>query len=50
MIDLVDCISVKPDDNGRKPSAFLVVTRDESVCMHASNDNEREDWLSAIGK
>lgn len=50
MIDLVDCVSVKADMGSKKPSALEVVTRDETIAMHAATDHEREGWLGAIGK
>jgi hypothetical protein len=50
MIDLVDCVSARVDSHSKKPSALEVVTRHETISLHAHSDMEREGWLSAIGK
>mmetsp|Transcript_2456 Transcript_2456/g.2418 ORF Transcript_2456/g.2418 Transcript_2456/m.2418 type:complete len:131 (+) Transcript_2456:84-476(+) len=50
MIDLVDCISVKPADaKTRKPFSLEISSSDDSICMYAESEREKDEWINAIG-
>ena len=50
-IDLSDCLTVKSaDDKINKPHCFEVSTRSKTYYMYANTENEKDEWIGAIGR
>lgn len=50
-IDLADCLTVKSaEDKTNKRYCFEVATPDTTYYMYAQNEEQKDEWIGAIGR